>query len=220
MRLLAWLVAVVLLATGVVAEAVQLPGTDARDTIRGTAAPDEINGKGGNDRLFGLGSGDRLDGKRGNDLLVGGLGPDRLFGGAGVDYLKGGPKNDVLDGGAGSDRIIGGGGNDIVFARGGDDRMNVRDSKQDTVSCGTGTDAVVADLKDRANSDCESVQRPSPPAPAPAPSTGGGGGVPGDIYNCDDFPLPDGTTAQDYLRRYPSDPSNLDGNNDGVACEG
>ena len=50
-------------------------------------------------------------------------------------------------------------------------------------------------------------------------SGGGGGAPPGDIYNCGDFPLADGTTAQAYLRRYPSDPSGLDGNNDGVACE-
>lgn len=40
-----------------------------------------------------------------------------------------------------------------------------------------------------------------------------------DAYNCDDFPLPDGTTAQDDLRRYPSDPSGVDSNNDGVARE-
>lgn len=55
------------------------------------------------------------------------------------------------------------------------------------------------------------IQPPEPVPPTPA--------TPGDIYNCDDFPLSDGTTAQDYIRRYPSDPSNLDGNDDGVACE-
>ncbi len=49
--------------------------------------------------------------------------------------------------------------------------------------------------------------------------SGSSGGTPGDIYNCADFPLPDGTTAQEYLYRYPSDPSNLDGDNDGLACE-
>lgn len=45
------------------------------------------------------------------------------------------------------------------------------------------------------------------------------GPPPGDIYNCDDFPLPNGTYPQDYLREWPSDPSRLDGDNDGVACE-
>lgn len=57
---------------------------------------------------------------------------------------------------------------------------------------------------------------PAPPAPVPttpAPST------PGNIYNCSDFPLADGTTAQQYLARYPSDPSRLDADHDGVACE-
>lgn len=54
--------------------------------------------------------------------------------------------------------------------------------------------------------------RPTAPArPTPA--------APGDIFNCDDFPLPDGTTANEYLRRYPSDPSRLDGDGDGRACE-
>jgi Ca2+-binding RTX toxin-like protein len=204
--------------------AAQFVGTDGPERINGTRAADTINGKGSNDRLYGLGSGDRLEGKRGNDLLVGGRGPDKLLGGVGADQLKGGPANDVLDGGDGGDRIIGGGGNDLVFARAGNDRINVRDSKQDTVSCGSGTDTVKADLKDRVNSDCEQVQRPTPPAPAPAPPTGGGsrGGVPGASsgYDCDDFPLADGTTAQEYLNLYPSDPSGLDGDGDGVACEG
>lgn len=194
-------------------------GSDARDTIKGSAAAERINGRGGDDRLFGLGGRDRLEGKLGDDLLVGGLGPDRLLGGAGADQLKGGPANDVLDGGDGGDRIVGGGGNDIVFARAGDDRVDVRDSRQDTVSCGAGADAVVADTADRANPDCERVQRPAPPVADP-PSGGGGSRPPAtDVYDCNDFPLADGTTAQEYLELYPSDPSGLDGNNDGAACE-
>jgi Excalibur calcium-binding domain len=40
---------------------------------------------------------------------------------------------------------------------------------------------------------------------------------PGDIYNCADFPSQE--AAQAYLKEWPSDPSNLDGDNDGVACE-
>ncbi|MGE0026758.1 MAG: calcium-binding protein [Thermoleophilia bacterium] len=200
----------------------QFDGDDGPNRLTGTPAPDTINGRGGNDQLRGLASGDRLLGKRGNDLLVGGAGPDRLFGGAGADQLKGGPANDILDGGDGSDRIVGGGGNDLVFARAGNDRINVRDTKQDTVSCGSGTDTVKADLKDRVNSDCETVQRPQPPRPVPAPSPAPPArSQPGysDVYNCDDFPLADGTTAQDYLNLYPSDPSGLDGNDNGIACE-
>jgi hypothetical protein len=42
-------------------------------------------------------------------------------------------------------------------------------------------------------------------------------GTPGDIFNCSDFPSQ--AAAQAYLRQYPSDPSRLDANNDGIACE-
>jgi hypothetical protein len=52
--------------------------------------------------------------------------------------------------------------------------------------------------------------------PAPRPSRP----ARGDRYNCDDFPLPDGTTAQQYLDQDPSDPSQLDGDRDGIACQG
>ncbi len=37
--------------------------------------------------------------------------------------------------------------------------------------------------------------------------------------NCDDFPLADGATAQDVLDADSTDPHNLDGDNDGEACE-
>jgi hypothetical protein len=47
---------------------------------------------------------------------------------------------------------------------------------------------------------------------APAANT-----APGDIYNCSDFPSQ--AAAQAYLRQYPSDPSRLDADNDGIACE-
>jgi endonuclease YncB( thermonuclease family) len=59
---------------------------------------------------------------------------------------------------------------------------------------------------------------PSPPRPT-SPTRPGASPVPGDIYNCGDFPLSDGTTAAEYLRRYPSDPSRLDSDGDGRACE-
>lgn len=60
-----------------------------------------------------------------------------------------------------------------------------------------------------------SPARPSPaPRPQPAPRPGRSYD-----YNCDDFPLSDGTTAQEYLAMYPDDPSRLDGNRDGLACE-
>lgn len=43
------------------------------------------------------------------------------------------------------------------------------------------------------------------------------GEIPGDIYNCRNFAYQD--EAQAYLQKWPTDPSNLDGDNDGVACE-
>jgi hypothetical protein len=54
----------------------------------------------------------------------------------------------------------------------------------------------------------------STPSPTPPPAVPA---IPGDVYNCADF-LSQGA-AQAYLRRYPSDPSRLDGDNDGIACE-
>jgi hypothetical protein len=38
-----------------------------------------------------------------------------------------------------------------------------------------------------------------------------------DLYNCSDFRSQ--AAAQAFLRRYPSDPSRLDANRDGIACE-
>jgi len=74
---------------------------------------------------------------------------------------------------------------------------------------------------------CERPARPVPATPVPAtprrpstpPSRPATPAAPGDIYNCGDFPLSNGTTAADYLRRYPSDPSRLDGDGNGRACE-
>jgi hypothetical protein len=56
------------------------------------------------------------------------------------------------------------------------------------------------------------------------PGTGGGGGSgaghylpPPHDYDCADFPTQE--AAQSYFNRYPGDPSGLDGDNDGLACE-
>jgi hypothetical protein len=69
-------------------------------------------------------------------------------------------------------------------------------------------------------SPCAKAARPivSQPTPMPRPVTPPPP-APSDTYSCDDFPLADGTAAQEYLNRYPSDPSGLDGDNDGQACE-
>jgi hypothetical protein len=39
-----------------------------------------------------------------------------------------------------------------------------------------------------------------------------------DLYNCPDFPSQ--AEAQAFLRRYPNDPSRLDQDRNGIACEG
>ncbi|GHE15094.1 hypothetical protein GCM10011376_01680 [Nocardioides flavus (ex Wang et al. 2016)] len=87
-------------------------------------------------------------------------GPQVVVGGAFADALSGGAGDDTLTGGAGSDALHAGAGNDVV---------NARDGEVDTISCGDGTDTVVADAADVV-SGCESVQLPAvvtPPPPAP-----------------------------------------------------
>jgi hypothetical protein len=52
---------------------------------------------------------------------------------------------------------------------------------------------------------------------APARTTAPTTTAPGDIYNCSDFSTQG--AAQSYLNLYPSDPSRLDADNDGIACD-
>lgn len=61
-----------------------------------------------------------------------------------------------------------------------------------------------------------STPRPAPTA-APAAAAPPSNSTPGDIYNCADFASQ--AAAQAYLRQYPSDPSRLDADKDGIACE-
>jgi hypothetical protein len=85
------------------------------------------------DRLVGTAKADTLDGLAGNDTLLG-LG--------GNDVLRGGPGRDRLDGGTGSDSLAANG-----------------DAARDTISCGSGTDVVNADLGDSVSADCEVTSR-------------------------------------------------------------
>ena len=80
-------------------------------------------------------------GGAGPDRIDGRAGADRLFGGAGNDRITGGPGRDVIDGGAGNDRIL------------------ARDKARDSIRCGAGRDAVVADKLDSVARDCELVSR-------------------------------------------------------------
>ena len=93
----------------------------------------------------------RITGTPRADRLVGTPRADSIDGLAGNDVISGLGGNDVLRGGPGRDRIIGGPGNDSIAANG--------DGAADTVSCGTGTDIVNADLGDAVARDCEVTSR-------------------------------------------------------------
>jgi Ca2+-binding RTX toxin-like protein len=163
----------------------QRVGTGSADTLLGSAL--------GTDVLFGLGGDDLLVGDAGRDCLYGGDGRDRLLGGRGLDRLFGGDDADRLDGedgtgdtlaggaaheGHGGDSLHGEAGKDVLtdirgraFVSGGsgDDRIDVRNAARrdrgtaDTVSCGSGNDAVLADEADRVAADCEYVTRRKSP---------------------------------------------------------
>jgi Ca2+-binding RTX toxin-like protein len=130
----------------------------------------------------------------GDGEIIGNGGDDELLGGDGADKLDGGAGNDKLDGGYGDDTIVGGPGKDIISgdrAVGdcgpiwckfpyGNDTIDVRDGEVDSVSCGAGTDTVLADAADVVAPDCENVTRsgaPASPGPAPAPGKPGAPGT-------------------------------------------
>ena len=92
--------------------------------------------------------------------LVGDAGDDVLVGSPLADGLIGGPGNDRLVGGRGADLFdpSGARGRDLILAGPGPDQINSRDSRRDTVRCGTGQDHVQADRQDRLRG-CEQVSR-------------------------------------------------------------
>jgi Ca2+-binding RTX toxin-like protein len=108
-------------------------------------------------------------------VLEGHGGADELRAGDGDDALDGGAGDDRLDGGFGNDRIVGGPGRDAIsadLATGdcgplwcklpyGNDVVEARDGETDSVTCGAGTDRVVADAADTVAPDCEQVERPA-----------------------------------------------------------
>ncbi len=97
-------------------------GGDGDDSLDGGSQDDALSGGAGDDTLIGASGDDLLSGGDGNDSLDGGAGDDSLFGGAGDDTLFGDHGSDLMDGGAGDDLILGGGydgGQDtIVFGPG------------------------------------------------------------------------------------------------------
>jgi Ca2+-binding RTX toxin-like protein len=158
-----------------------LIGGPGDDTLDGAGGADQVFGGVGNDMLLGGSGSDTLAGEDGNDNLQGGTEADGLNGGDGNDLLDGGPGNDILTGGPGDDAAIyasrskdvdvtmDGADNDgesgerdqirltveSTKTGAGNDSINVRDGLKGEVSCGRGTDSVIADATDVIASDCE-----------------------------------------------------------------
>jgi hypothetical protein len=104
-------------------------------------------GNGGDDTLIaGDAHGDTVDGGAGNDLVEGGFGDDRLVGGPGRDTVNGDRKSRCNEYSC-----------DLIAA--GNDMIEVRDGEVDSVTCGVGTDKVIADAADVVAADCETVER-------------------------------------------------------------
>ena len=146
----------------------RLAGNEGNDRLRGGADADRLNGGFGNDALNGDGGTDRLNGERGRDVVTGGSGRDVIFSGSSGDRVAGASGNDRITGNSGDDRIRGDSGNDTIAGStgtdrisggSGRDRISARDGQRDRVSCGRGTDSVVADRRDRVGRDCERVRR-------------------------------------------------------------
>lgn len=142
-------------------------GTRDDDVLRGTAFGDRLVGSDGDDLLKGSGADDCLEGGTGDDVLDGGDGNDRLSGTSGRDRLIGGKGNDQLTGGKGNDRLGAGPGNDTlapgagrdaIDAGAGNDAISAVDGVRETIECGSGTDTVRADRRDRLRH-CEKVTR-------------------------------------------------------------
>ncbi len=101
-------------------------------------------------------------------------GDDVFRGGTFEETVDGGAGNDRIDAGYGNDTIVAGPGKDVVFGDKatpdcglfescslpyGDDTIDVRDGETDQVTCGVGTDRVLADPDDQVAPDCEKVER-------------------------------------------------------------
>lgn len=86
-------------------------------------------------------------------------GPDRINAAAGNDCLISGGGADKISGGQGNDHLYPGGGRDRISGGAGDDKIFAVDNRRDTINCGTGTDSVVANKRDRVAKNCEKVIR-------------------------------------------------------------
>ena len=86
------------------------------------------------------------------------------------NHVIGSRGGDAITGGGQADTLVGGGGADVIDGRGGDDTINATldyaqsaespgsVDRADTVTCGTGDDAVMADENDDVAVDCERIR--------------------------------------------------------------
>jgi RTX calcium-binding nonapeptide repeat (4 copies) len=136
-----------------------LVGTDAAEHLEAfqTNGPSTLTGNGGADELKGSGGPDTLDGGAGDDILDAGFGDDTITGGPGRDTIA-------------ADRAGGDCGPLWCTYPYGNDTVQARDGEADSITCGAGTDRVVADPVDTVAPDCEQVERGA--ATSPTPGTG------------------------------------------------
>lgn len=124
-----------------------------------TGAAGTLLGLGGDDVLIaGDANGDTVDGGAGNDTVEGGFGDDKLVGGPGRDAIAGDRRTRCNEMAC-----------DVIVA--GNDTIEARDGEVDSISCGPGTDRVVADTADVVAADCETVERPGASGTPPGGGT-------------------------------------------------
>lgn len=150
-------------------------GGHGNDTMVGTAAADAFDGGQGLDRLEGRDGADILQGNHGDDVILGEGGDDTLRGGDASDQITGGPGLDKMEADTLGCQNLCSNGNDTVDAR---------DGVQEQVSCGGGSDRLIADELDVAPQDsgqlCEVVERPAQTSGGTTPGgTSPGGTTPG-----------------------------------------
>jgi hypothetical protein len=160
-------------------------GDGGNDELSGYTGLDRLDGGPGDDQLAPYSFGDTVVGGPGFDtVLYGGADPvavtldgvaddgvagqqqnigadvEAVRGGDGPDDITGTAAANALRGGGGGDTLQGGGGADALVGEGGNDTIRARDGAADTVDCGPGNDAVVVDVIDVVDADCEIVTLP------------------------------------------------------------
>ena len=140
---------------------------DGNDQIVKGGLPLELNdvraGTGDDTVTITGSSQDQVSGSTGNDTLTAGPSKDSVSGGNGNDTIDAGTGDDTVNGGSGEDNISTSGGDDVITSKESD---NVAFSFKDVVTCGFGSDDVVADLMDQVDAlsqkgggTCEEVDR-------------------------------------------------------------